>query len=436
MKTTVEQVGPCRKAIRIEVPADVVAAEYGKVLGEFARHARVPGFRAGKVPAPVVEKRFAKDVLEETRERLVPRSYHEAIRLEKLIPVAVVDVTDIHMDKQLPLTFKVTLDVAPDFPMPSYKGIPVKSRPVEVKDEEVDKVVTGILERQGRFEPITGRASGKGDVVEIDYTATCEGKSMKEVAAANPELGEGKDFWVLIGDNMPLFIPGLPAKLEGMEIGGQRDVTIDFPSDYRVKEVAGKQATYAVTARGLRHRVLPDLNDEFAKSVGAESLDDLKAKVRENLKEAAEAAEKGRQRDEVVKWLLDHTDLKDLPQTVVEEEARHIIQDVVQENVRRGVGKDEIEANREEIFSRAAQSSSDRVKLNYVLRRIADEKRIEVTDADVDARLAEMAVRYRMPAPRLKAELEKREALGNLRGNLEMEKTLDALLAEAVVTPE
>lgn len=436
MKTTVEQVGPCRKAIRIEVPADVVAAEYGKVLGEFARHARVPGFRAGKVPAPVVEKRFAKDVLEETRERLVPRSYHEAIRLEKLIPVAVVDVTDIHMDKQLPLTFKVTLDVAPDFPMPSYKGIPVKSRPVEVKDEEVDKVVTGILERQGRFEPITGRASGKGDVVEIDYTATCEGKSMKEVAAANPELGEGKDFWVLIGDNMPLFIPGLPAKLEGMEIGGQRDVTIDFPSDYRVKEVAGKQATYAVTARGLRHRVLPDLNDEFAKSVGAESLDDLKAKVRENLKEAAEAAEKGRQRDEVVKWLLDHTDLKDLPQTVVEEEARHIIQDVVQENVRRGVGKDEIEANREEIFSRAAQSSSDRVKLNYVLRRIADEKRIEVTDADVDARLAEMAVRYRMPAPRLKAELEKREALGNLRGNLEMEKTLDALLVEAVVTPE
>lgn len=436
MKTTVEQVGPCRKVVKVEVPAEAVASEYGSVLAEFSRHARVPGFRAGKVPADIVERRFAKDILEETRERLLPRFYQEAVRREKLSPVSVVDVTDIQIDKQLPLTFKVTLDVVPDFQIPAYTGIAVKSRPVEVKDEEVDKVVNGIRERQARFEAVTGRAAGKGDVVEIDYTATCEGKPMAEVAPENPELAQGKDFWVLVGDDMPLFLPGMPARLEGIEIGGERDVEIAFPEDYRVKPVAGRKALYKVTARGLREKKLPEMDEAFFKAMGVQSLDDLKGKVRENLEEGAKSAEKSRQRDEIVKWLLESTDLKDLPQTLVEEEARHIIQDVVQENMRRGVGKDEIEANREEIFNRAAQSSAERVKLNYILTRIAEEKKIEVGDEDVDARLAEMAARYHMPPQKMKAEMEKRDALHSLKGNLRMEKTLDALLAEAKVSPE
>lgn len=434
MKTAVEQVGPCRKVVKVEVPAEVVAAEHQKVVGEFCKQARVAGFRAGKAPAAVVERKFAKEILEETRERLVPRSYHEALQQEKLKPVAVVDVGDIQLDRQLPLSFKVTVDVAPDFVMPAYSGIPVKQQPVEVKDEDVEKVITNMRDRQARFEPVSGRAAGKGDVVEIDYTATCEGKSMKELAPANPELGEGKDFWVLVGDDMPLFLPGMPGKLEGMEVGGQRGIEIEFPADYRVKEVAGKKAAYSVTARGLRERRLPDVNDDFAKTLGTASLDDLKLKIRDNLMEAGKKTERDRQRDEVVKWLLASTDIKELPQSLVEEEARHIIQDVVQENVRRGVSKDEIESNREDIFSRAAQSSADRVKMNYILNRIADEKGITVGDGDVDARVAEMAARYNMPPQRVKAELEKRDALRSMRVNLRMEKTLDALLADAAVS--
>ncbi len=436
MKTTVEHVGPCRKVVKVEVPAEAVASEYGQVLSEFAKYARVPGFRSGKVPPAIIERRFAKDILEETRERLLPRCYQEAIRQENLKPVSVVDVSDIQMDKQLPLTFKATLDVEPDFQVPACEGIPVKSRAVEVKEDEVDKVIANIRERQARFEAVTGRPAGKGDVVEVDYTAVCEGKPMAEIAPENPELAAGKDFWVLVGDDMPLFLPGMPAKLDGMEIGGEREIEIAFPPDYRVQAVAGKQAVYKVTARGLRERRLPELDEAFARSVGADSIEDLRGKVRENLLEAARAGEKNRQRDEVVKWLLAATDLKDLPQTLVEGEARHIIQDVVQENVRRGVGKEEIEANREDIFNRAAQSSTERVKLNYILGRVADERKIEIGDADVESRVAEMAGRYRMPPQKMKAELEKRDALRSLRGNLRMEKTLDALLAEANVTPE
>jgi trigger factor len=434
MKTVVEQVGPCRKVVKVEVPAEVVSAEYNKVVSEFSKHARVAGFRAGKAPAAIVERQFTKNILEETRERLVPRAYHEALQQEKLKPVSVVDVSEIQLDKQLPLSFKVTVDVVPEFKVPACQGIPVTSKTVDVKDEDVEKVITNMRDRQSRFEAVTGRAAGKGDVVEIDYTATCDGKSMKEVAPANAELAEGKDFWVLVGDDMPLFLPGMPGKLEGIESGEQREIEIAFPDDYRVKEVAGKKAMYSVTARGLRERSLPEVNDEFAKTLGTESVDDLKQKIRENLMEAGKMTERDRQRDEVVKWLLENTDLKDLPQSLVEEEARHIIQDVVQENVRRGISKDEIESNRDDIFNRAAQSSTERVKLNYILGRIADEKTISVSDEEVETRIAEMAMRYKMPPQKMKAELEKRDALRSIQGNLRMEKTLDALMAEANVT--
>jgi trigger factor len=436
MKITVEQVGPCRKALKIEIPAEVVAAESKRIVGEFAKKARIPGFRAGKAPVAIVEKQYAKEVLEETREQLVPRAYREAILQEKLEPVAVVDVGEVNLDKSLPLVFKVTVDVHPEFTLPDYKGIPVKSRKVDIQDAEVEQVVTSLRERNAHFETVTGRAAAKNDVVEIDYTGTCDGKPLTEVAPENPELAQGKDFWVLLVEGTPLFLPGLPALLEGMEVGQTRDVTITFPADYRVKAVAGKEAKYTVIARGIRERKLPEVNDEFVKTVGVESVSDLHAKIRENLAEAGVAAERNRQRGELVKWLADHTELKDLPQTMIDEEARHIIQDVVQENVRRGVAKEQIEANREDIFSRAAQSSSDRVKLDYILGRIADAEKITVDDADVENRIGDMARQYGMPPQRVKADLEKRNALNGIRHNLRMEKTLDAVLATAVVTPE
>jgi trigger factor len=436
MKIVVEQIGPCRKAIKVEVPADVVGEAYREMVAEFVKRARIPGFRPGKAPAAIVEKQFAKELLEETRERVVPRAYREALRQEKIDSVSIVDVSEGQLDKTLPLSFKVTVDVNPEFTLPEYKGIAIKSRAVSVKDEEVEQVVINLRERQARFEPVTGRAAGKGDVVEVDYVGACEGRSLSEVAPGNPELAEGKDFWVLVDETTPLFLPGLPAQLEGIEIGQTRTASVTFPSDYRVQAVAGKQADYTVTARGIRERKLPELNDEMLKMLGVQSAEDLRKKVRENLQEAGETAERNRQKDEIVKWIMAHTDLKDLPQTLVEEEARHIIQNVVQENVRRGVAKEQIEANREDIFTRAAESSSDRVRMEYILDRVADAEKVAVEAAEVEHRLAEMAGRYGMPPQQLRSAMEKRGSLSGLRHSLRMEKTVDLLLAAATVTPE
>ena len=436
MKVTVEQVGPCRKALRIEVPAEQVSTEYQKVIKEIASHARIPGFRQGKAPANVIEKQFSKDALEETRERLVPMAYQVALKQENLKPVSIVDVSDVQITRQLPLSFKVTVDLAPEFVLPTYKGIRVTSKKVEVKDEDVDQILNNMRDRSAHFEPVTNRAAQKEDVVEIDYAGTCEGRPMAELAPDRPELAQGKDFWVLMSENMPEFLPGIKAQVEGMVIGQTKEVTISFPADYRAKSAAGKTAVYTITVKGVRERKAPELNDDFAKTMGATSVDELRKTIRENLTATGETTEKGRQKDEIVKWLIENTPLTDLPQSLVEEEARHIIQDVVQENVRRGVNKDDIESHREDIFNRAAQSAADRVKVNYILSRIAEDEKVEVTDADVDRRVAEMAERYGTDPERMRAELAKRDTIDGLRRNLRLDKAVEVLHAAATITPE
>lgn len=436
MKVIVEQIGPCRKTLRIEVPADQVTTEYQQVIKTIAARARIPGFRQGKAPAAIVEKQFSKDALEETRERLVPMAYQTAIKQENVKPVAIVDVSDIQIAKDLPLSFKVTVDLSPEFALPPYKGIAITSRKVEVKDEDIEQVLTSIRDRNAHFEVISGRAAKKEDVVEIDYTGTCEGKPMSEVAPDRPELAQGKDFWVLLSENMPEFLPGIKAQLEGIEVGQTREVTITFPADYRAKAVAGKTASYTIAAKGIRERKSPELTDDFAKTVGAESVADLRMKVKENLLATATASETNRQKDEIVKWVVEHTPLTDLPQSLVEEEARHIIQDVVQENMRRGVSKDDIEQHREDIFKRAAQSSSERVKVNYILTRIAEEEKITVSEADIEKRFSEMASQYGQSPAKLKEDLEKRGALETLSRNLRLEKAVDLLHTAATITAE
>lgn len=432
MKVTVEQVGSCRKILKIEVPADRVAAERQNVINEFAKHARIAGFRQGKAPAAIVERNYAKEILEETRERLVPTAYRESLSQEKLRPVAVVDVSEVQVQKGSPLNFRVTVDVEPEFALPVYRGIEIKAQPVAVKDEDVEQVITSFRERQGTFDDNPARTAARGDIVIINYTGACDGKPVGELAPERSELGQGKDFWVLLLEGHE-FLPGIVKALDGVKVGETRELKVAWPADFAVAALAGREGVYTMTATMVRERKLPALDDAFAKAAGAESVDDLRAKVRENLLAAGQNAERGRQKDELLKWLMEHTDLKDMPQSVVEEQARHIIRDVVADNVRRGATKEDIEAHRDDIFARAAQSSADRVRMDYILTRIAETEAVVVDDTEVDRRIAEMAQRYNMPVQRLRADLEKRDAMDALKRSLRLDKTLEWLLGVATV---
>ena len=436
MKVRVDPAGVCRKILHIEVPKDQVDTERAKVVKAYARAARIPGFRPGHAPAHIVEQRYAKDIAQETRDALVPQCYRDALKQESITPVSIINVSDSALVKGQDFVFDVIVDVVPEFELPAYKGVVLQGKRPEVTDQAVEETIERIRDGMARFEDIAGRAVQAGDFIRIDYAGTCEGRPFSEVAPDSAAMGEGKDFWMMVSEGAEDFLPGLSRGLTGATVGETREVAVTFPTDYRVGTVAGRQASYRVTVQGIREKKLPEIDGEFLKAVEAESLDALRKKVREDLGHMAEAEEKRRLRGEVVKVLLAQAEIRDLPQSVVEEETRHVVREIVYENVRRGVPKDAIEEKKDDILGTATESSTERIKASYVLGRIAEQEHIEVTEQDLDREIQVMAARYRMHPAKLRTELEKRNALDGIRSDVRSRKTLDFVLENAVVKSE
>lgn len=430
MNVKVENAGPCRKTLRIEVAADQVTAEYEKVLALYAQSARIPGFRPGKAPRDLVKRRYAKEIEEEIKERLIPDGYHAALQQEKLDPVAILGVHDVVFNLGQPMTFSVTLDIPPDFTLPAYKGMAVEGKKVEVADKDVDEALNSVVEQNARWQDVAGRAVQRGDLVQIDYEGFCDNKPVEGLAPKAAGLGKGKDFWMLADDNA--FLPGFADGLTGAKIGEKRQVMVDFAADFVEKAVAGRKATYFVDVKALREKKLPTLDDELAKSLGMGSADELKARVREDLLKHREEQEKGRRKGEIMKALLEATKL-DVPESVVAQETRDAVYDLVRQNSYRGVSREQIEENKDKIFEQASRSASEKVKLRYILHRIAEQEKVETSPEEVSARIAEMAAQYNVTPPEFRAELEKRNALDGLAEDIRVNKTLDFLLAQAKI---
>jgi trigger factor len=433
MNIQIEDIGPCRKTVRVEVPAEQVNSEYEQVLGEFVREARIPGFRPGRAPREVVSRRFAQDIQKEVKDRLVPAGYREAVQQHHLHVVEVLAVDDVSFVAGAPMSFKLTLDVSPDFTLPAYKSIPLQKKKQEVTDEAVETVVRDILDRAATWEDVTGRPVQSGDLAMVDYEGVVEGKPVTDLAPKMEMLGKVSD--QLIPAQPESIIPGLGQALVGMSAGERKQVPVDFPADYLEKALAGKKADYFVTVKGVREKKLPALDAEFVKKLGMESEAALRDQIRKDLAAAQGQQEHARLRGEIVKHLLEKTTL-DLPASVVDRETRDAVYDIVSTHRARGVSQEAIEERKDEVFQTAARTAQERVKLRYILHRIAEEEKIEATDEDLAGRLTELARRYRASPEEIRAELEKKGSLDDVRFEVRLNKTLDFLLAQAQVKEE
>lgn len=427
MKVTVENAAACRRVLKIEVPAETVADEFKKVIRAMAKVARMPGFRPGRVPIPIVEKRFAKEIAEEVRGRLVPRAYRDAVAEQQLKPVAVVEAKPSDPKPGEVFHLEVALDVAPEFTLPDYQtALRVEPKAVAVTEQEIDDGIKDLRRRTGGIVEITDRGAQAEDFVQIDYAGTCDGKPVAEVGGEGAErVGEGRDFWTMLGAQE--FLPGISAGLTGIKPGETRTAAVTFPDDFRIKALAGKRCDYNVTAKLIRARKLGEIDDKFLKANGVATIDELRARVRESLQTIGEVGEQRRVRGEVLAWLLAQTELKDLPAAIVAGETGRTLRAIVQENLQRGIAEKDLEGRKDELYNAAVNTSSERVKLDYILARIADQEKIEVADAELQAEVERMAARYGMSPARLRAELEKRDALDAVRADLRAGKTIERL---------
>jgi len=429
MKVSVKEAGPCRRIMHVTAGADEVRTDYDRALQSVARVARVPGFRPGKAPEKLVERRYAKPISDEARDHLVSRLYREALTSEGITPVAIVNVGAVEFSKNEGISFDVTLDVAPEFKLPKYKKMSLESQPVTVTDDDVDQSFKRVIAQFAQYqETEDGYAAQDGDVAMVSYTGECEGKPFSDFGPACAGLGSATDRWIMLAE--PELIPGFRLGLAGAVKDERRDVTAHFPDDYHIRDVAGKDAVFHVEVKTIRRRTLPAVDAEFLKRFNVDSESALRGRIRDEIRQSKERAEKDRLKDEAAKWLLDKTSV-DLPESIVEQETGLMVRSIIRRSVGQGVSREQLQEQRDDILHAARASSMDRVKLSYILSRIAEEEHVTVSPAEVDERIAATAPSQGMTPEKFRAELEKNHRIEALESDIRADKTMDFILEHA-----
>lgn len=430
MKVSIKSAGPCRQTMKIEVPAEAVAAERAELLNYYARGVALPGFRKGHAPKALVEKKFAKDMAADLKDRVVPKFYHEAIAQEKVQVVAVVDVSEPELIEGKPLKFEVTIDVPPEFKLPKYEGISIKAEKTDVSEKQIDETVESILRQHATHEDVTDRAAKEKDLVQVSYESTIDGKPLEEKVPQARGMGRGTGYWISCDEES--FLPGMGKALTGSKIGDKKDVTVKFPEGFIVKELAGLKAEFKVEVTGMREMKLPKLDEEFLKTLRVESEAELRKNIREHMESAAKNKEKGRQQDEVCEFLLHKTKL-DVPESAVKEQTRNVMYDLARQRMYRGMTQEQIAAQRDDMIKEAQTKAEEQVKLRYIIMAIADAENIKVEDQEVSDEVIRMAVSQRQDAAEFRKKLEKEDQLESVRDQIRFGKTVEFLLEKAKI---
>jgi trigger factor len=389
--------------MRVEVEPEKVEAAFEEIARKFQREAKFPGFRPGKAPLEMVAKRFETDIQDDAKRKLITDSFRAACAEQKITAVVAPDIEEIQFTRGQPLHYVATMETAPEFELPEYKGLRAQREVGGATPNDIERALRLFRERQKTFLTVD-RPLQKGDVAVVNYTGACDGKPITETAPTAKGLTENKSFW--IETEKDSFLPGFSGQLLGARAGEKRTVTVDFAATFMLAPLAGKKGVYEVELLEVKEKVLPEVNQKFAESWGAKDLDALREGVRADLQNEWNQAQNRKIRDQVVNALLQSVQC-DLPESVVTAETRDLVYNIVSENQQRGIPKEAIDAEKDNIYASAHNAARTRVKALFVFQKIADKEGIRVEEADVLARLQSLALEHKMPIEKLVQELEK-----------------------------
>jgi trigger factor len=432
MKVEVETQPHCIATLKIELPPSEVSKEWDAIANTFAAHARIPGYRPGKAPKRVIEAKFRKDIQDELTKKLVSKSYHQAIEQKQLRVVSLTNLEDVEFGEDRSMRFRATVVTAPEFELPDYKGIPLQLPDTTVAETEIDSAVERLREQSADFVDVPERGLEMEDFAVIDFAGTVDGKPIAEVAPkTSKNIQGGKKFWLrLASDN---FLPGFVGQLIGLKPDESRKVKLEFPKAFPVPELAGKTAEYDVTVGEIKQRVLPPIDDAFAaKWMPGKTLTEL----RETLAHQVEH-EKTHEREraceaQIVRYLLERVQF-DLPPNLLKSETRNTLSELVQRNRERGVPDEALKEKEQELVQAAAGLAGHRLKTNFILNRIAEQEKIQVTRADLEERIRHQAMHHNITPEKMRQEIEKNGAMNGLIEQVLLAKTIDFLGSNATI---
>jgi trigger factor len=423
MKTELTDVTETQKTISIEIPTDVVDAAFDRVARGYTKQARLPGFRPGKVPQTLIKQRFREQILHDVMHGLIPRAVEEALQTRGIEPVDTPDVRDVDLAEGRPLKFTAAFETVPPFDPGDLSSITLRQASAQVSDEDVDDMLRRLRERAAKYETVEGRAIADDDTVALDMDRTDaaghvdhrEGVTVQLGAAGNP--------------------PGFDAQLLGLNEGDSKTFAVQFPEDYSVPELANTQQTYSVTVKGIRRRVLPDLDDEFAKDIGPfDSLSALRDHVRHDLEAEAQDNARRQVRSELFRQLSQRIPFE-LPTSLVDREMDRRVEEFARQLASQNVDPRQAGIDWGQFREAQREPAWNAVASALALDEIARREQITVMPEDVDKEIERFAVRAGRTPAALRAQLEKEGGISRLYAGLRREKAVDLALSRAKMAP-
>ncbi|HEX8117600.1 MAG TPA: trigger factor [Pyrinomonadaceae bacterium] len=441
MKSEIVEVSGTRKEIKIEIEASDVRSEFERVTQEYARAVTVPGFRKGHAPVAVVRTRYKKDIQSDVLKRLVPEAVEQAIEESGL---HVIGQPDVHLDNenldklgQESITVHAHVEVLPDVALGDYKGIEAARRTRPVTDEEVERVIENLREASASLQPVEDRPAEAGDTVTVDIQGRyVEPPEEEDINASDVDV-------VLGGDGV---LAEFNENLTGAQPDEVKTFTVKYPEDFgpRPKEgeerkgLAGKTVEYTATVTAVRRKEVPALDDDWVKSLGeeeVETVEQLRARVRENLTKSAEHESEHRLRDEVLGQLIERHRFE-VPETIVSYQANQILQSMIRDMISRGADPRTQEINWEAMRDLVRDRAGDDVRGSMLLERVAEAENIEVTQEEIDAEIESIAEGSRQSVEQVRAALTKQGGERSIADRLRNRKALDLLVQHAQVREE
>ncbi len=417
----------CKKELVIEVPPDIVQQEAKAVTAQYRRVARIPGFRPGHAPASLIRRRFEEDIRSEILQSLLPKYFETAIKDQKMSVVGQPRFSDVKFAEDQPLTCKAAFEILPDFELKEYKGLEVESESSEVTESDLSQTLERLQERAAAFEVVEDRAAADDDYVIVNYHG-------QEVGDPKAEPIEAHDVMVhLAGDGT---VADFTENLRGTKPGEVREFQVAYAGDYAKKSLAGKTIAYRIEIQGIKKKVVPALDDEFAKSVSEyKTLEELKAKVAENVAERKKHEVEAGAKQKLLEQLVSQHEFP-VPEIMVEAQIDAKLDRLLSRLMAQGIDPRTVEVDWRKLREDSKPDAEKDVRGSLILEKIADKEGIEVADDELDAVIRDMAEEHREAPAALKTRLTREGNLSRISQKLRHQKALDLIHQTARINPK
>jgi len=446
----------CKREIEVEIPAEVVAAHQEKLVQQYSKQARIPGFRKGKVPASMVRNRFSSEITSDVVEHLVPQYFREAVLKGGYRPVSQPHIYGLEFTPGEPIKFKAAFEVLPEFDLGDYKAIKVEKPDVTITDEQIDNEIKLLQEKQASYDPVDEeRGAEQGEFVQVSFEARpknladeepeahevkteaeAAGAEGKDEAAENPDQKDAQPVQmeeVLVEIGGANTIPEFTKNLAGAKAGEERSFEVSYPEDFYDKRLAGMVFDYKVKVNAIKKKTLPELNDEFAKELSPDfqSLDDLKQRFRENMEHEIKHKVEHETKDKLVEELVARHDFP-VPRSMVEHQIDLRLERGLRALAAQGMKTEDM---RRMDFGRLRAGQEEfatkEVKSSVLLAKIAIKENLQVSDEELNNEIEAMAAQMQQPVEEVRKRLTEDNAVERLRDRMRSEKALNLLYSNS-----